>query len=95
MNQRHITMRCDCGAEAVVFTRYDYDLNGTSYGLSFEDSYLGGDYSGFFGRLKRAWKAFIAKPVVYTDVFTDDEKKMKKFLTDCLSLMQCETDLGK
>ena len=88
-------MRCDCNAEAVVFTRYDYSMTDTSYGISFEDSYLGRKNNKLFGRLKRAWKAFIAKPVIYTDVFTDDEKKMKKFLTDCLSLMQCETDPGK
>lgn len=92
MIQRHVTMRCDCGAEAVVFTRYDYDLNDTSYGLSFEDSYIGGGYRGFFGRLKRAWKAFIDKPVVHADVFTDDEKRMQEFLKDCLSLMMCESN---
>jgi hypothetical protein len=92
MEQRNITMRCDCGAEAVVFTRYDYNLSGTSYGLSFEDSYLGGSYTGFLGRIKRAWKAFISKPVVHADVFTDDEEKMKTFLKDCLSLMLCESN---
>lgn len=90
MIQRRITMRCDCGAETLVFTRYDYEDSDISYGISFEDSYLGGGYQGFFGRLKRAWKAFIGKPVVHADVFTDDEEKMRTFLKDSLSLMLCE-----
>lgn len=92
MDRRMVILRCDCGAESAVFTRYDYDSNETSYGLSFEDSYLGGGYRGFFGRIKRAWKAFTGKPVVHADVFTDDEKKMREFLKSCLNLMLCESN---
>lgn len=90
MNFKNITLRCDCNAEAAVFTRYDYEDGDISYGLSFEDSYKGNHYKGLLGRFRRAWKAFIAKPVVHMDVFTDDESKMKKFLKDCLNLMHCE-----
>lgn len=90
-----VTLRCDDGAEAAVFTKYTYQVNvngGTDidYEICIEDSYTGGDYKGFFGRIKRAWKAFWDKPVVYTGVYCDDKNKMKKFLTDCLALIDEE-----
>ena len=55
MKQENITLRCEDGAEAVVFTKYHfYTKNGTNdfnYEFTVEDSYTGGDYKGFFGRI--------------------------------------------
>ena len=88
MKQEHITLRCEDGAEAVVFTKYTYKYDNTvSYDISVEDDYIGGDYKGFFGRIKRAWRAFWDKPVVYTGIFCEDKEKMRKFLINCLDLM--------
>lgn len=88
MKQEQITLRCEDGAEAVVFTKYTYKYdNSIAYDISVEDSYIGGDYKGFFGRIKRAWKSFWDKPVVYTGIFCEDEYKMKHFLCDCLDLL--------
>jgi len=80
-------MRCDDHAEALVFTRFDYDNLDTSYEITIEDSYIGGDYTGLLGRFKRAWKAFTDKPVYYTGVFTDDKAKMLKFLTESINII--------
>lgn len=93
-----VTLRCDDGAEAAVFTRYIHDKVimklpdsvidfDDSYEICIEDDYTGGDYKGFFGRLKRTWRAFTNKPVVYTGIYTEDKDKMRKFLCDCLDLM--------
>lgn len=92
-----VTLRCDDGAEAVVFTKYTYntvcsmaailDPDSISYEICIEDDYTGGDYKGFFGRIKRAWRAFWDKPVVYTGIYTEDKNKMRKFLCDCLDLI--------
>ena len=87
MEFKNITLRCDCNAEAVVFTKYIYDDSDKSYGLSFEDDYKKSQFSGLFGRFKRAWYAFKSKPVVHMDVFTDDKENMRKFLSDCISLI--------
>ena len=97
MDIKQITLRCDDKAEACVFARYDCKpimkltdgvVGGdTNYEITIEDSYIGGDYKGFFGRIKRAWKAFTDKPVVYTGIYCEDKDKMKKFLTDCLALI--------
>lgn len=92
MEQERVYLRCDCGAEVAVFTRYEYEDGDISYDISIEDDYLGGDYKGFFGRIKRAWKAFMDKPVVYSGIFCEDKEKMRKFLTDCLTLIDTGVD---
>ena len=95
MKQEHIILRCDDGAEAVVFTKYTYNpivKNNIDYEITVEDSYTGGDYKGFFGRLKRAWRAFINKPVVYTGIYCENENKIRQFLFDCLDLIDDEEE---
>ena len=98
MKQEQITLRCEDGQEAVVFTKYSFMSrectlesfaikDEVNYEIMFEDSYIGGDYKGFFGRIKRAWRAFWNKPVVYTGIYCEDESKMRKFLTDCLKVI--------
>lgn len=88
MKQEHITLRCWDGAEAVVFKKFTFThANNVEYEISVEDDYIGGDYKGFFGRIKRAWKAFWDKPVVYTGIYCEDESKMRQFLVDCLDIM--------
>ena len=87
MNGKQITIRCNDGQEAAIFSRYDFNNLDSTYEISFEDSYIGGDYRGFFGRLKRAWRAFIDKPVIYTSVYCEDKEKMRSFLTSCINLV--------
>lgn len=87
-NTKTVTLRCDDNAEAVVFSRYTYDkLNETDYEINVEDSYCGGDYMGIKGRFKRAWHAFFAKPVYYAGIYSGDKEKIRKWLTDCLELL--------
>lgn len=90
LNYKDVSLRCDDGAEAVVFTRYYWNDGDKDYDISIEDSYCGGDYMGIKGRFKRAWKAFWAKPVYYAGIYCEDGKRMRKFLEDCLSLMDNE-----
>lgn len=94
MKQEKVTLRCDDGSEAVVFTRYEYHkylpdsiIKDIDYEICVEDDYVGGEYKGFFGRIKRAWRAFWDKPVVYTGIYCEDKDKMRKFLCDCLNLI--------
>lgn len=96
MKQKTVTIRCEDNTEAVVFTKYIHNPilpNGVKFGkevdfeINVEDSYVGGDYRGLLGRIKRAWRAFWAKPVVYTGIYCDNKDKMIKFLSDCLDLV--------
>lgn len=86
-NSKDIYLRCDDHAECVVFSRHDWRDGDIDYEFTIEDAYCGGDYMGIKGRFKRAWKAFWAKPLYYTGVYCEDERRMRKFLEDCLSLM--------
>jgi hypothetical protein len=87
INHKDVSLRCDDNAETVVFTRYDWNDGYKDYDISIEDSYCGGDFMGIKGRFKRAWRAFWAKPIYYSGVYCEDGKRMRKFLEDCLSLM--------
>ena len=87
-----ISMRCDDGAENLVFTCYDFGNGDYDFEINVEDAYCGGDYTGLFGRLKRAWNAFCAKPVYYASVYTADEEKMHEFLTNCMELIERKGD---
>lgn len=89
---KDVYLRCDDHAECVVFSRHDWERTDISYEFTIEDSYCGGDYMGIKGRFKRAWKAFWAKPVYYSGVYCQDGKRMRKFLEDCLSLMNEDFD---
>ena len=91
-----VTLRCDDGAEAAVFTKYHFYSNSEkatefNYEICIEDDYVGGEYKGFFGRLKRAWRAFTDKPVVYTGIYCEDKQKMRQFLVDCINLIDKES----
>ena len=88
MKNKIVNLRCDCHLENLVFMKFDYDDLDTSYEFSIEDSYIGGNYKGFFGRLKRAWRTFINKPLVYTSIYTEDKEQVKQFLNDCLKAIE-------
>ena len=104
MKQTQVILRCEDGQEAVVFERYSFSSIMTltdgavklndDYEIRIEDNYVGGEYKGFFGRIRRAWRAFTAKPVNYTGIYCEDKAKIRKFLTDCLDLID-EQDEGK
>ena len=93
-NSKFVFLRCVDHAEMAVFTKFDWGFNekerDINYEITIEDSYCGGDYMGIKGRFKRAWKAFWAKPLCYTGVYCEDKEKMKKFLNDCLKLIDEE-----
>lgn len=87
INSKEVNMRCDFHAEMATFFRHDWRDGDTDYELTIADAYCGGDYMGIKGRFKRAWKAFWSKPIYYSGVYCEDGHRMRKFLEDCLSLM--------
>ena len=91
-NIKTVTLRCNDGGEACVLKKITFeitnDFNPVWFEFAVEDDYVGGDYKGFFGRLKRAWKGFIGKPVVYTSIYCENKEHIQKFLEDCLALVK-------
>lgn len=92
MNRKEVSLRCQDYAETVVFSKYNHKDNSDDYEITIEDSYCGGDYMGITGRFKRAWRAFFAKPIYYTGIYCTDKERMKKFLKDCLELIEGNSD---
>ena len=88
MNCKSVYLKCDCYAETVEFNKYTFSDDEINYEMNFIDSYCGYDFMGIKNRFKRAWKAFWAKPICFTGVYCQDKERMKKFLRDCLTLME-------
>lgn len=86
-NYKNIDLRCDDNGEMVTFTKHTWE-DEEDYEITIADAYCGGDYMGIKGRFKRAWKAFWARPICYTGVLCKDKERMKKFLNDCLEVME-------
>lgn len=91
---QNVYLRCEDNAEMVVFSEYRWenDEDEIDYEFTIEDSYCGGDYMGITGRFKRAWKAFWAKPIFYTGIYCEDKEHVKRFLKDCLNLIEKNED---
>ena len=87
-SDKHLFIKCDDRAETLVFTKYRFDKS--AYEISIEDDYCGHRGMGIANRFKRAWCAFWAKPIVHNSVFIQDEKRIRKFLEDCIGLVDEE-----
>lgn len=89
---KSVEMRCDDRAENLVFTKYEYEpyqtidsvVRDVDFEITLEDSYC----RTRCNRFVRAWKAFWGKPIYYSGVYTDDKEKVKKWLLDCLALLE-------
>lgn len=84
--RNRLILRCTDDMETLAFVQDIYYDGECYYDVSIEDSYCGGDYKGILGRFKRAWRAFFAKPVIYTSVCPKEED-LKKWLEDCLAVI--------
>ena len=87
VDSKDVSIRCEDKVEMLTFIRHVWGNGDNDYEVVIEDAYCGGDYMGIKGRFKRAWKAFWAKPVYYNAIYCEDGKRMRKFLEDCLNLM--------
>ena len=75
------------GFEKVVYLDTPIQYNLDLEEVSIVEDYCGYDFMGIKGRFRRAWKAFWARPICYNGIYCQDGKRMRKFLEDCLSLM--------
>ena len=62
---KEVYLSCEDKAEVIQFIKYDWNDDTIDYEINILDSYCGEGTKGFFNRVKRAWKAFWAKPVCY------------------------------
>jgi hypothetical protein len=69
--------------EKTVWT--DGEIN---YNISVQDSRYDHGYNTAWGRIKRACKSLLGKPVYFSDVFIDNEDRYKKLLADMQNLLE-------
>lgn len=87
-NCKQVILKCDDCIEALVFTKYLDEGFGPNYEFSIKDCYLEYNYKGFIGRLKRAWHAFKAQPLVYNTVYIENPERVESFLESCLKIIK-------
>ena len=92
MEVKTVELRCDDHAENLVFIRYEYESTQTpdsiirdiDFEINLEDSYC----VSRCNRFVRAWKAFWGKPIYYSGICTKDKEKVRKWLNECLALLE-------
>lgn len=87
---KEVFIQCDDCAERMVFKKHFWEHDEVSFEFVVEDSYCGGNRHGLGDRLRRAWRAFWAKPVYYTGVYIDDPARVNTFLENCMKLYEEE-----
>lgn len=88
-----VSLRCEDCAEVISLIRHNWSNGDVDYEIVVEDAYCGGGYSGFFGRIRRAWSAFWAQPISYTGVYIEGKDRVRDFLEECMQLIANETEL--
>ena len=84
---------CDDHQELLAFERSIWANNDELLGFAIMDSYIGNrTYQGLAGRFRRAWRAFLAKPIYYADIAVTDPESIKIFLEECLTILSCNAE---
>lgn len=87
-SEKTVYLQCDCRSETVEFSYVKWADGEVNCEINIMDSYCGNNgYMGITGRFKRAWHAFWAKPICYNGVFAADVSKVRRFLEECLALV--------
>lgn len=83
---------CDDHAELLSFERTIWTKDDELLEFSIKDSYIGSrQYQGLLGRFRRAWHAFIAKPIYYTGVVVMEKDRARTFLNECIAILDSDT----
>ena len=87
------TIRCDDNAEMLVFDRTIWARDDELLEFSIMDSYIGtSKYHGLLGRFRRAWHAFLAKPIYYAEIVVTERERAINFLNECLAILDSDAE---
>ena len=73
MQSKAVYVRCDCGCCVMEVTRDDF-YDTTYYNVAILDSRYDHDVNSVWGRIKRAVKVLLGKPVYFNDCCMSQEK---------------------
>ena len=77
-----ITLPCDCKCSMFVVEKTMWEDGDINYNITIQDSRYDHNYNTIRGRIKRAAKILIGKPIYYSDVHLDGEERFHKLLKD-------------
>jgi hypothetical protein len=88
-----VILRCDDYCCMLVVDKYRYVNSQDNsveidYNFSMQDSNLDGYHNTIGGRLRRAWKALMGKPIYFNDIYVEDQNKVIKFRNELTELIE-------
>ncbi len=84
---QRIVLPCDCKCCMLVIEKTIWEDGEVSYDIFIQDSRYDHEYNTLCGRLKRAWKSLLGKPIYYNDLYLDGEETFKKLVKDMERLL--------
>jgi len=88
--EKMITLPCDCKCCMFVVEKTKWEDGDISYSITIQDSRYDHNYNTAWGRIKRAAKALLGKPVYFSDVHLEGEERYKKLVGDMTDLMNLD-----
>ena len=86
---KRIYLTCDCGGQTAMFSRYE--IGGQpEYFLEIMDSYFVSPHNTMAGRIRRALKTLLGKPVYYAEVSIQKSEDMLEFLNTARAIVQAD-----
>ena len=86
-----IARPCDCGCCMFVVERTLGENGEADYNISIQDSRYDHNHNTLWGRIMRATKILLGKPIYYNDVFIEGEAAFENLLQD-MKCLQAKTD---
>ena len=83
-----ITLPCDCKCCMLVIEKSKWDDGDIDYHISIQDSRYDHNYNTLWGRIKRAAKTLLGKPIYYNDIYLEGTETFHKLVAD---MQQLET----
>jgi len=85
------SLKCDNDVPVLVVVKRVYEEWDADYDITVQDSRCDNNCTSLWCRLKSAIKILFGKPVYFSDVFTEDTEKFRKFVEQ-LNVMCDETE---
>ena len=84
--EKLVVRRCECKCCTFVVEKAIWTDGDISYDITIQDARYDHNYNTLWGRLKRAFKALVGKPVYYNDVYLGGEEAYALLLEELKNL---------
>lgn len=89
-DKRFVILPCDCRCAMMVVERIEWDDGDVDFDISVQDSYYDKSHNSLWGRLRRAAKALVGKPVCFNDVYIQDPDRFRQWVSELAAIADDE-----